>query len=255
MERKQAIKTIERASVSESEWQQRVELAALYRMMARYGYTEGIFQHISLRLRDEPNHMLVNRFGVYFEEVTAGNLARVTLDGDTSRPEYEDLNLASVGIHTPIYNTRPDVNCIVHTHNEYVQAVGARPEGFIPLDQNGLAVATQLAYLEFTELGDVIDPKKLLGALGNKTILMMRNHGSLTAVDTVQKAFVYTRNLILVCKLQVLATSMGPDPQRVRREIEPEYYKELAKQLPRYFDLYWKAELRALDRIDPSYKH
>jgi ribulose-5-phosphate 4-epimerase/fuculose-1-phosphate aldolase len=253
MEPTQIIKTIARESVSDSEWKQRVELAALYRMLARYGYTEGIFQHISLRLREQPDHMLVNRFGVYFEEVTASNLAKVSINGDTSRPEYQDLNLASVGIHTPIYNARPEVNCVVHTHNEYVQAVGTQPEGFIPLDQNGLAVATQLAYLEFTELGDVIDPAKLLGALGDKTLLMMRNHGSLTAVDTVQKAFVFTRNLILVCKLQVLSSAMG-EPRQVRSEITPEYYKELAKQLPRYFDLYWKAELRALDRLDSSYK-
>src|SRR3712207_3296863 len=138
-----------KGSVSEDEWKARVDLAALYRLVALEGWDDMIFTHISARVPGPEHHFLINPYGWFFEEMTASALVRVDLDGKIVQQTSSFINPAGFTIHSAIHAARPDANFVIHLHTDAGVAVSAQREGLLPLTQHALIVLPQLAHHDY----------------------------------------------------------------------------------------------------------
>ncbi|MGZ3327449.1 MAG: class II aldolase/adducin family protein, partial [Xanthobacteraceae bacterium] len=123
-------------NIAPAEWEQRVNLAACYRLVEHFGWTDLIYTHISARVPDEPGHFLLNRFGLLFDEVTASNLIKVDLDGNLIDEPDAPMHQAGFVIHSAIHGGRDDVDCVIHTHSKAGVAIAAMKDGLLPLSQH-----------------------------------------------------------------------------------------------------------------------
>ena len=126
-------------TVSAEEWQARTELAAVYRLVALYGWDDLIFTHISMRVPDEEGHFLINPYGFLFEEITASSLVKVDIDGKIISDTPHFINPAGFTIHSAIHAAREDAMCVLHIHSLHGIAVSAQMEGLLPLAQTSLS--------------------------------------------------------------------------------------------------------------------
>jgi len=250
--------SVVRDQVSEQEWHCRVELAACYRLMAHLGIEDLTYNHISARVPGEPDQMLVKPHDFMFSEVTASSLFKYRLDGAITGPGTEPIVHAIKVIHSNIFEARPDVNCIVHTHSAANMAVSTHACGLLPITQHALVFHNRIAYhdfngFEFEESGK----DRLVADLGAKFAALMRNHGALVAGRSVAEAYVKHHYLEMACRAQVGALAGGkeniviPDPKSC------EFAAQQMEQYSEYVDggKDWAACLRLADRLDPSYKH
>lgn len=244
------------SAVTPEEWEARIQLAAAYRLIHRYGMaTTLIFNHISARVPGEGHHFLLNPYGLAYDEVTASSLLKVDLDGNVVAPSEYGLNKAAFMIHGAIHGARPDVACVLHTHTEAGMAVSCLEDGFLFVNQEALMFYGDLAYHDFE--GIVLDGgecPRLVASLGNKNNLVLRNHGLLTVGDSVGMAFIRMFFLEKSCVAQLKAQATGG----VIRPISPEVCQHTADQHRRgnddYLGLAWTALLRELDRADIDYR-
>ncbi len=243
--------------VSPEEWQARVDLAAMYRLTALYGWDDLVFTHISLRVPGEEHHFLINPYGLLFEEVTASNLVKIDLNGQIVMETPYRINPAGFTIHSAIHAAREDARCVFHTHTPHGIAVAAQAEGLLPLSQQSLFALASLGYHAYEGVVLSEDEKpRLVADLGNKQILILRNHGLLTVGQTAAEAFLLMYVVESACRIQVLAQSGGrplvmiPEPilQGIRAQAEQ-------VTLGLGAELVWPALLRKLDRLDPSYRN
>jgi len=180
-----------RALVSEAEWEQRVNLAACYRLVAQFGWTDLIFTHISARVPGPEHHFLINPYGMLFDEITASSLVKVGLDGRKVMESPYDINPAGFTIHSAIHAARDDANCVLHVHSVNGIAVSAQRDGLLPLSQHSIYVLPSLAYHDYEGIALNVDEKpRLVRDLGDCRFLMLRNHGLLTVGSSVAEAFV-----------------------------------------------------------------
>lgn len=246
------------SGISPEEWGARVDLAAAYRLMELYDMSDMIYTHISARVPGEPNHFLLNSFGMLFDSITASSLLKVDLDGNViSQPSAEyGLQQAGFVIHSALYMARPDVNAAMHTHTTAGIAVSSLKCGLTPISQTSHRFYGQVAYHDFN--GPERDPSergKLAEHLGDRNCAILRNHGLLTVGPTVAEAFNYMYGLERSCKAQIAAMSCGVPLNELSDEVVA---KSTAMYAPgatrRYGLLEWAGLLKRLDRIDPSYK-
>lgn len=245
-----------RTQVSEAEWQQRVNLAACYRLVAYYGWDDLIFTHLSARVPGPEHHFLINPYGLLFEEVTASSLVKVDLAGQIVMPTPYAINPAGYTIHSAIHAVRDDAQCVLHLHTTAGVAVACQAEGLLPLSQHALIPLTALAYHDYEGLALEADEQKRLQAdLGQAYFLILRNHGLLTVGETIADAFLRLFMLQRACEIQVLAQSGGGQlrsvPLPIRAGIPAQYQVVTHGQGGA---LAWPALLRKLDRFDPSYR-
>ena len=242
-------------SISEKEWQTRVDLAALYRLFVRYGWTDLIYTHISARVPDEDQHYLINPFGPMFDEMTASNLIKVDFDGNVLDDSGEDYNEAGHLIHTAVLKARPDVNFVLHTHTRAGTAVSAMKCGLLPLSQHANIIKDCVAYHEYAPVTSAEEECEHLGSdLGNKPLMILHNHGALACGRTAAEAFWYLYYLEMSCKIQVDVLAAGKDyivPPQEAIEAIAQY--GTPTQTP-HASREWPSLLRMLDRIDPSYR-
>jgi ribulose-5-phosphate 4-epimerase/fuculose-1-phosphate aldolase len=125
-----------RAQVSDAEWQARVNLAACYRLAAKYGWTDLIYTHISARVPGPDDHFLLNPFGYMFDEVCASNLVKVDLDGHLIGDTPHFIHRAGFIIHSAIHAARPDAECVIHAHTRAGMALSIMKCGLLPLTQH-----------------------------------------------------------------------------------------------------------------------
>jgi ribulose-5-phosphate 4-epimerase/fuculose-1-phosphate aldolase len=243
--------------VSPEEWQARVDLAAMYRLTALYGWDDLVFTHISMRVPGEEHHFLINPYGLLFEEVTASNLVKIDLNGQIVMETPYRINPAGFTLHSAIHAAREDARCVFHTHTPHGIAVAAQAEGLLPLSQQSLFALASLGYHAYEGVVLSEDEKpRLVADLGNKQILILRNHGLLTVGQTAAEAFLLMYVVESACRIQVLAQSGGrplvmiPEPilQGIRAQAEQ-------VTLGLGAELVWPALLRKLDRLDPSYRN
>jgi ribulose-5-phosphate 4-epimerase/fuculose-1-phosphate aldolase len=243
--------------VSPEEWQARVDLAAMYRLTALYGWDDLVFTHISMRVPGEEHHFLINPYGLLFEEVTASNLVKIDLNGQIVMETPYRINPAGFTIHSAIHAAREDARCVFHTHTPHGIAVAAQAEGLLPLSQQSLFALASLGYHAYEGVALSEDEKpRLVADLGNKQMLILRNHGLLTVGQTAAEAFLLMYVVESACRIQVLAQSGGrplvmiPEPilQGIRAQAEQ-------VTLGLGAELVWPALLRKLDRLDPSYRN
>jgi ribulose-5-phosphate 4-epimerase/fuculose-1-phosphate aldolase len=245
-----------RNSVSAEEWRTRVDLAACYRLVARYGWDDLIFTHITAKIPGTDNHFLINPYGMLFEEITASSLVKINLAGEKLDDNPHPVNPAGFVIHSAIHAARSDAKCVLHTHTLNGVAVSAQKGGVLPISQQSIFVLASLAYHDYegVALNDEEKPR-LVRDLGDKFFFMLRNHGLLTVAPSIQDAFQLMYTFESACTIQVRAQSGGGElvaiPQKIidgalaasRAVTKGEGGGKLA----------WPALLRRLDRQNPGY--
>lgn len=248
----------------EGERQLRRELAACYRLIAHFRMSDLISTHISVRLPGPEHHFLINPYGLMFDEITASSLVKIGLDGRALDENDALVNPAGFVIHSAIHSARPDAQCVLHTHTRAGCAVAALAEGLLPVNQMSMECYGKAAYHDYEGIAlDLNEQARLVRDLGDKPVLILRNHGLLTVGETVKQAFLRMYYLEKACDIQLSAQAAGalrlPSVavcRRTERQFnEPEREvgeRELKDDM--FVDLAWAALLRLLDRLDPGYK-
>jgi ribulose-5-phosphate 4-epimerase/fuculose-1-phosphate aldolase len=243
-------------AISPAEWQARVDLAACYRLTELYGMSDMIYTHISARVPDQPEHFLINPFGMLFGEMTASCFLKVSLEGEVLyNPSTEyGLQVAGYVIHSALYRARPDVMCVMHTHTTAGMAVSALKCGLLPLTQTATRFYTRTAYHDFN--GPERDPgerERLAENLGAHDMMILRNHGLLAVGESIPETFARMYGMERACQAQVAAMACNTELNHMAPEVVD---KAVAMYPPsrRYGLLEWPALLRLLDRKDPSFR-
>lgn len=243
--------------VSADEWQTRVDLAAAYRLVAHFKWDDLVFTHISARVPGRHDEFLINPYGMTFEEITASSLVRVDAEGNKLDDSAFPVNPAGFTIHSAVHAARHDAQCVLHVHSVNGVAVSAQKEGVLPLSQHSIFVLSSLAYHDYEGVALNEDEKpRLVADLGDKTFLMLRNHGLLTVGATVADAFLAMYFFETTCMIQVRALAGS----RELISIDPRIIagaQAQARQVTRGVGpgaLSWPGLLRRLDRIDPGYR-
>ena len=242
--------------LSAAERQQRIDLAACYRLVAQFGWDDLIFTHISARIPGPEHHFLINPYGMSFDEISASSLVKVDLHGRKVGDSPYEINPAGFTIHSAIHAARDDAGCVLHVHSVNGIAVSAQEEGVLPLSQHSIFVLSSLAYHDYegVALNDEEKPR-LVRDLGDKRFLVLRNHGLLTVGRSVAEAFVAMYLLETTCMIQVRAQSGGGKLRRIGTDIvaaAQAQWQEVTHGAGG--SLAWPALLRKLDRADPGFR-
>jgi len=244
-----------REVVSAEEWQLRCDLAACYRLVAAYGWSDLVFTHISARVPGGDHSFLINPYGLMFDEITASSLVKVDQQCNKLIDSPFPVNPAGFTIHSCIHQGRDDAHCVLHTHSRAGVAVSAQKAGVLPISQQSTFVLASLAYHDYegVALRDEEKPR-LQQDLGSKNFLMLRNHGLLTVGRSVPEAWLAMYTFENTCRIQIDAQAGGElvyvDP-RIMQGMEQVMKTATAGQGA---GIAWPALLRKLDRTDPSYK-
>lgn len=246
-----------RSSVTEAEWRVRVDLAACYRLVARFGWEDLVFTHISARVPGPEHHFLINPYGFLFDEITASSLVKVDLEGRKVMPSPHEVNPAGFTIHSAIHAAREDAQCVLHVHSVNGVAVSAQEAGVLPLSQHSIFVLSSLAYHDYEGVALEADEKpRLVRDLGDKRFLMLRNHGLLTVGRSVAEAFVAMYFFEATCMIQVRSQSGGGALRRIGQGIVDGAQAQWeAVTRGAGGGLAWPALLRRLDRADAGYRN
>ncbi len=249
-----------RSRVSAEEWAQRVDLAAAYRLVALYGWTDLVFTHISARVPGPEHHFLINPYGFMFDEITASSLVKVDLAGRKVMDSPYPVNPAGFVIHSAVHAAREDAGCVLHVHALNGIAVSAQKTGFLPISQQSIFVMSSLAYHDYEGVALLDDEKpRLVRDLGNNTYLMLRNHGLLTVGRNPAEAWVAMYIFESACAIQIRAQAGGggnnenllPIPQAI---LDGGKAQMQQATMGLGAGLTWPGLLRKLDRIDTSYR-
>ena len=224
---------------SQAEWEVRVDLAACYRMVAHFGLDDLIYTHISARVPGPDEHFLINPFGLLYEEVT----------------DWE-INPAGFVIHSCVHEARPDMTCVIHTHTVAGTAVSAQAEGLLPLTQTALLYKDLIGYHTYEGLAlNLEEQKRLLADLGDtKQLLILRNHGLLSAGKTIPEAFIMMYYLEQACRMQIAAQA-GKGLHLPSQEVQDLAHQQAMTGLGKALGSREFAALkRKLDREQPDYR-
>jgi ribulose-5-phosphate 4-epimerase/fuculose-1-phosphate aldolase len=245
-----------RNRVAPEEWEQRIALAAAYRLVAHFHWDDLIFTHLSARVPGPDHHFLINPYGMTFDEITASSLVKVDLAGKKVMDSPYEINPAGFTIHSAIHEARDDAKCVLHVHSINGAAVSAQKGGLLPISQQSIFVLSSLAYHDYEGVALRDDEKpRLVRDLGAKNLLMLRNHGLLTVADNVPDAFLLLYTFEAACMIQVRAQAGGGELVPIDPRIV-ETGRQQAETVTHGGGgaLAWPALLRKLDRIDPSYR-
>lgn len=200
------------AGTSAEEWALRVDLAAAYRLAAIYGWTDLNNTHFSARVPGPEHHFLLNPFGMLFDEITASSLIKVDQAGNVLGNSDYSANPAGFIIHGAIHMAVQKAQCIIHTHSRFGTAVAMQKQGLLPASQKALTVMGWLAYHDFEGPALSADERpRIVSDLGDRSILVLRNHGLLTIGETVGEAFVWMYRIETACRQQIDALSGGSE--------------------------------------------
>jgi ribulose-5-phosphate 4-epimerase/fuculose-1-phosphate aldolase len=243
--------------VPPEEWEARVNLAAAYRLVAHYGMSEMIANHISVVVPGTTDQFLINAYGLLYDEITASSLLRINLDGDTLyKPDFDyGVNRAGFVIHSAIHRARPEANCVIHTHTWAGMAVSTMKCGVLPLTQTAMRF-DKIGYHDYESVAvNVEEQERIVADMGDADVLVLRNHGLLVVGRSIPEAFSNIYRLELACKSQIAAMSCNTELTVPNDEIVAltnHLYRPNVRRP--YGVLEWPALLRRLDRIDPSYR-
>lgn len=256
MDQSQLAPSPRRNELSAAEWEARVDLAGAHRLAAINRWTDLIFNHFTVRVPDEPDHFLIKRHTLFFEEVTASNLVKIDLGGEPVGAD-EDVNLAGFVIHSAVYKARPDVNAVMHLHSQAGTAISARKGGLRFLNQEAMQFYNRIGYHDFEGIAlDTEECNRLGRDLAGHKAMILRNHGLLTCGNSVADAALTLRMLIIVAEVQLQIEATGaainePPPEVCERTAQQ--FEALGKKHGRRAE--WQGVLRWLDRRDPSYRN
>jgi ribulose-5-phosphate 4-epimerase/fuculose-1-phosphate aldolase len=241
---------------SDAEWQARQDLAATYRVFDLLGWSESIYNHISLKVPGEENAFLINPFGLLYDEVCASNLVKIDIDGNKLDGSPYPVNPAGFVQHAWFHRHLGWAHAICHTHTTATMAVCALEGGLRPVNFYACNFAGQVGYHDFE--GVTVrheEGERLLANLGDKRVLLLRNHGSVILGETLGEIFLTHWALQRACEIQLATLSMGK-PIEVPADVVAVHQRDLSQVVPPggpgAADLAaWK---RRVDRIDRSWR-
>jgi ribulose-5-phosphate 4-epimerase/fuculose-1-phosphate aldolase len=243
------------SQVSAEEWKLRVDLAACYRLVALYGWSDLVFTHISARIPGPEHHFLINPYGLMFDEITASSLVKVDQQCNKLIESPYPVNPAGFVIHSAVHEVREDAGCVLHTHTRAGVAVSAQKAGVLPLSQQSTFVLASLAYHAYEGVAFRPEEKPRLQAdLGQANFLVLRNHGLLTVGKTIADAFLAMYTLEATCQIQIGAQA-GGELTHVNPAIVQGVSEAMRVQTSGLGGSFvWPALIRKLNRTDPSYQ-
>jgi ribulose-5-phosphate 4-epimerase/fuculose-1-phosphate aldolase len=198
--------------ISAAEWYARVRLAACYRVVDMLGWSEVIMNHISLRVPGPEGHFLINPYGLHYEEVTASNLLKIDVDGRKVVDSPYPFNPAGFVIHSAIHMARENARAVIHTHTTAGTAVATKAHGLRHDSFYAAQLYGRVAYHEYEGLSLRLgEQERIVASLGDKPLMIMRNHGLLAVGPTIASAFWQLWRLQRACEAQVLTDAMAGD--------------------------------------------
>jgi ribulose-5-phosphate 4-epimerase/fuculose-1-phosphate aldolase len=243
--------------MSDLERELRVELAACYRIFDYLGWSELIYNHITVKIPGDSEHFLINPYGLHYSEVTASNLIKVDIDGNIVDETPYPINPAGMLIHSAIHAARPDVHCISHLHTDAGMAIACQREGLRFDNFYSVLLHKQVAYHDFEGLTvQPAEKEKLVSNLGTKNQLILRNHGLLSCGTTLPEMFNNTWLLQRACEVQVACDAAGKPTIAIDEAIaqKSEALLKVQRAGAATGELEFKAMQRKIDRIDDSYR-
>ena len=244
------------------EWQLRVDLAACYRLVALYGWSDLVFTHISAKLpasvAGDEHQFLINPYGLMFDEITASSLVKVDMQCNKLDDNPHPVNPAGFVIHSAVHAVRHDAGCVLHTHTRAGVAVSAQKHGVLPISQQSTFVLASLAYHGYEGVAIRDDEKARLQAdMGTANFLMLRNHGLLTVGKTIADAFLSMYTFENTCRIQVDALAGQAGAQDLTA-VDPQILNGVAHAMKVQTGglggpFVWPSLLRKLQRENPGY--
>ncbi|OGA23668.1 MAG: hypothetical protein A3I02_16020 [Betaproteobacteria bacterium RIFCSPLOWO2_02_FULL_67_26] len=245
--------------VSSAEWAARCELAAAFRLAASLGWSDFLGTHFSLRVPGHGDQFLINPYGQLFEEITASSLIKVNTAGDKLSQSPYEVNRAGFVIHSAVHAGAKDAHCVMHCHTTAGVGVAAQKQGLLPVTQMALTVWGEVRYHDYEGVADNEDERsRIVEDLGDGTMMILRNHGTLTVGATVGEAFARMNRIERACRFQLAALTGGAEPNPIPREIV-DYTAQQGREIndagrAAGGKLLWAALVRKLDREDPGYR-
>jgi len=246
--------------ISQEEWDLRVKLAAAYRLVEYYGWTEQVYGHLTARVPGPEDHFLINPWGLNYEEVTASNLVKIDVAGNAVDAGAHPVNFAGFVIHSAIHMTRSEENLVVmHTHTRAGMAIAALKDGLLPVSMFATVFHNRLAYHDYEGASLYLDEReRIVASLGPHKAMILRNHGLLAVGRTVAECFLRLYRLERACQVQLDAAAAG-----TLNLLAPDVADQSAADLDSYQamqptpegEIEFAALMRKLDRIDDSYRH
>ena len=244
------------------EWAARLQLAACYRIFAMLGWTEMIYNHITVRLPDsvsgDDKQFLINPFGLHYSEVTASNLVKINLKGDILDGSKFPVNPAGFVLHSTLHDGIDGAHCVMHTHTTAGVAVASLKDGLSQSNFYSAQLHDMVAHHDFEGITvHMEEGPRVLKSIGNKRAVILRNHGLLSWGSTLPEAFAILWTLQRACEIQMATLSMGqplPVPEAVAAKCTRDSLQFDQKHGGAGVDVF-DALTRQVDRIDESYKH
>jgi ribulose-5-phosphate 4-epimerase/fuculose-1-phosphate aldolase len=247
-----AVTALPAGRMSEAERQTRVDLAACYRLVDLFGWSDLINTRITARIPGPHDHFLINPYGMLYDEITASSLVKLDSDGNNVEPSDHAVNRGGFAIPGAIHMARPDLACVIHTHTIAGCAVSMQKAGLLPLNQHALQVIGDVAYHDYAGSGRSPEERaRFLEALGDRHIMVLRNHGLIVVGSSIAEAFVSTYRMERACAMQLAFQQSGTEFHPIA---EPVVSAAYAKGHSAGGPVEWPTLLRKLDRLDPSYK-
>ena len=247
-----------KAHVSAEEWKMRVDLAACYRLAARYGWVDLIGTHISARVAAPAgqHHFLINPHGLLFQQVTASSLVKIDQDGRKIQESPYPVNPAGFVIHSAIHMRNEEAICVFHTHTIAGMGVSMQEEGLLMASQHSAFFYGNLGYHDIEHMEAGVEGREILaGDLGPHRALMMRNHGLLTTGRTVAEAFKVMHTLERACAAQIAAQSGGAKVRRMSDETCVFFGEFFRNSTLKHSEMAWPSLLATLDESEADYKN
>ncbi len=248
-----------RNDMSEAEWRMRVDLAAAFRLVDLYGWSDLLATHLSARVPGVTDQFLINPFGMLFEEITATSLVKVTEAGEELTESEFGINPAGFVVHSAVHMAKPEIACVIHTHTQAGVGVATQEDGLLPLTQQALAVIAHTGYHDYESIAfDLGERERFARDLGDNNVLILRSHGLLTVGRSVAEAFMWMYRAERACRFQLAFQQAGAKPKLLSKELQeetiqrnrhansPEGYRPIGQKE-------WPALLRKLDRERPGY--
>jgi len=247
--------TSAKAGITGTEWQARCELAALYRVADHLGWTDLINTHMSVRVPDEPDTFLINRYGEMFDEITASSLIKMDMNGNVLG-EAGKFNNAGFTIHSGVYKARPDANCVMHTHTRAGAGVSLLRDGLRPISQDALQILDDVAYHAYGVPATQEECDALGRTCAHGSCVVLLNHGLLALGPTVHGTMMRLYMLERACEVELIARSMNVEPVRIAPEIVRKASARMRERRgnPEYGLMEWQGLVRTINRKGADYR-
>ncbi|XP_065071501.1 alpha-adducin-like [Rhopilema esculentum] len=226
------IRGMDTLSMSKAERVLRTKLAAVYRLVDLFGWSQVIYNHISVRVSEEKNHFLINPFGLLYSEITSSSLVKIDGEANIVDSGSTSFGISKAGfvLHSAIHLARKDAKCIIHVHHEAVEAVSAMKCGLLRISQES-AIVGHVSYHNFNGiLVDEAEKESIVHDLGDTNkVMILRNHGVVCLGETIEEAFSLLYHVIKACEIQVRAIPVGLDNLHI-------YDEEIVDQVQKTID-------------------